>query len=214
MSSAATLGGDESLRLFLALRLPGDVLDALERWGDGELSQGRRVPREHLHVTLAFLGARPARELPVILDVLRSAVAARGPFPLEPSGYRETRSVGMVVLGDPTGGATRLARDLHDRLEQIGVYRRETRTWLPHITVLRFRDRPRLCPSPPAFEAFAPSDAAAFLSRLHPSGARYEVLGAVSLGSPTGQSHWAVPSGNPEMIGAQHGRQERRNARE
>ena len=74
-----------------------------------ERSGDRRVQRDHLHVTLAFLGARPARELPEILDALRSAAAAAAPFPLEPSGYRETRSVGMVVLRDPTGGAARLA---------------------------------------------------------------------------------------------------------
>ena len=187
MSSAATLDEHESLRLFLALRLPGDVLDALARWGDdqlvlGEHMQGRRVPPEHLHVTLAFLGARPARELPGILDALGAAVAASVPFLLEPTGYRETRSVGMVVLRDPTGEAARLAAGLHEHLEQIGVYRRESRKWLPHVTVLRFRDRPRLRPPPPAFGAFAPSDAAAFLSRLHPAGARYEVLGTVPLG--------------------------------
>ena len=32
MSSAASVGGDERLRLFLALRLPDDVLDEVERW--------------------------------------------------------------------------------------------------------------------------------------------------------------------------------------
>ena len=186
MSSTGRVGGDDALRLFLALRLPGKVLVALESWGETELPQGRRVPREHLHVTLAFLGARPASELPMIIDVLGSAAARSVPFELEPSGYRETSSVGMVVLRDPSGGAGRLAAELHDRLEQIGVYRREARTWLPHVTVLRFRDRPRLRPSPPVFGAFAPSDAAAFLSRLHPTGARYEVLDVVPLGGPVG----------------------------
>ena len=34
----------------------------------------------------------------------------------------------------------------------------------------------------PSFGRFAPSDAAAFLSRLHPSGARYEVLESTALG--------------------------------
>ncbi len=184
MSSIGRVDGDEALRLFLALRLPGDVLEALESWGENELLQGRRVPREHLHVTLAFLGARPARELPMIIDVLGRAAARSVPFELEPSGYRETRSVGMVVLRDPSGGAGQLAAELHDHLDHIGVYRREARKWVPHVTVLRFRDRPRLRPSPPAFGAFAPSDAAAFLSRLHPAGARYEVLDAIPLGDP------------------------------
>ena len=187
MSSTGRVGGDDALRLFIALRLPEDALEALESWAEKELSQekltqGRRVPHEHLHVTLAFLGARPASELPMIVDVLGRAAVRSVPFELEPSGYRETQSVGMVVLRDPSGGAGRLAAELHDHLEQIGVYRREARKWFPHVTVLRFRDRPRLRPPPPAFGAFAPSDIAAFLSRLHPAGARYEVLEVVPFG--------------------------------
>jgi 2'-5' RNA ligase len=95
--------------------------------------------------------------------------------------YRETRSVGMLVLDDPTGEAARMARALHTLLEELGCYRREARPWLPHVTVLRFRERPRLAPPLPEIGPFAPSEAAAFLSRLHPSGARYEVLERCSL---------------------------------
>jgi 2'-5' RNA ligase len=182
MSSTGRVEGDGVLRLFLALRLPDDILDELERWGETALSVGRRVPRAHLHATLAFLGGRPATELPGIVDSLRAAAAGSDAFMLRAQRYRETRSVGMVVLDDQSGGAGRLAADLHERLEERGVYRREARPWLPHVTVLRFRTRPRLSPQPPELGAFAPSDAAAFLSRLHPTGARYEVLESVPLG--------------------------------
>jgi 2'-5' RNA ligase len=88
----------------------------------------------------------------------------------------------MLVLDDPAGEATRLAEGLHGRLEELGVYEREKRPWLPHVTVLRFRERPKLAPPLPEIDPFAPSGAAAFLSRLHPSGARYEVLESCSLG--------------------------------
>jgi 2'-5' RNA ligase len=92
----------------------------------------------------------------------------------------------MIVLRDPSGDAGRLAAELHDRLEQLRVYRREARRWLPHVTVVRFRERPGLRPVAPVLDAFVPSDAAAFLSRLHPAGARYEVLAVVPLGHPGG----------------------------
>jgi 2'-5' RNA ligase len=141
---------------------------------------GRRL--EAFHVTLAFLGWQPRSGLDGILDVLRREAAATTGFTLEPVRYRETRSVGMLVLDDPSGEATRLAERLHADLEELGVYRREARPWLPHVTVLRFRERPRLSPPVPDVEPFAPSAAAAFLSRLHPSGARYEVLESCSLG--------------------------------
>jgi 2'-5' RNA ligase len=164
----------ERLRLFLALRLSADVLDAIERWQRAELPGNVRVlRREQLHVTLAFLGHRPAGELEPIVGVLRAAAAEAGEIRLVPARYRETRSVGMLVLEDEGGRAARLAGDVHERLEELGVYRREDRPWLPHLTVARWRERPRLRLEPPPVGTFVPSDAAAYLSRLHPGGAQY-----------------------------------------
>jgi 2'-5' RNA ligase len=182
MTSTGSVGGDDRLRLFLALQLPAATLDVLERWGEAHLRDGRLVPRSHLHVTLAFLGSRPATELGPIVDALRSAVSqTHGTVLLQPSRWRETRSVGMVVLDDRAAVAATLADRVHERLEALGVYRRESRPWLPHVTALRFRERPRLAPPLPETGTFVPSGAAAYLSRLHPSGARYEVLERVSL---------------------------------
>ena len=177
------MGGDDRVRLFCALRLPDGTLDRLAAWQARELPAGRLVPRGNLHVTLAFLGSRPRDELPAVAAELRAAAAAAvEPIALEPLRYRETRSVGMLVLDDADGRAAALARDLHERLERLGVYRPEAREWLPHLTVLRFRSRPRLRPSLPPLGRFTPSDAAAYLSRLSPSGAQYEVLQSFALG--------------------------------
>ena len=182
MTSAGSVGGDERLRLFLALELPPTTLDDLIVWGSANLSGGRLVARGHLHVTLAFLGSRPAVEVDAIVRVLRDAVAAGSePIVLEPTRWRETRSVGMLVLADQGGAATGLAHRCHAGLEALGVYRPEARPWLAHVTLLRFRERPRLEPPLPGTGTFVPSDAAAYLSRLHPTGARYEVLERVSL---------------------------------
>ncbi len=141
MTPAASVSGDERLRLFLALRLPDDVLDGIERWQRAQLTGVRVVRREHLHVTLAFLGHRPAGELESIVEALRDAAAGAGEIRLTPSRYRETRSVGMLVLEDDGGQATLLAGDVQERLERLGVYRREGRPWLPHLTVARWRER-------------------------------------------------------------------------
>lgn len=172
---------DGRLRLFLALRLPDDAVDALAAWQAREL-RGRIVPREHLHVTLAFLGSRPGGELPSILAALERAAGAAVPARLEVAGYRETRSVGMLTLRDETGAATSLAGRLHAELEGLGVYRREARPWLPHVTVLRFRERPRLRPPLPDLGPVVLSEACVYLSRLRPSGAQYDVLESVALG--------------------------------
>jgi len=182
MIGAASVAGDESLRLFLALRIPAATLEEIERWQHDELRNVRVVPREHLHVTLAFLGRRPSGELDSIVEVLFGAAAGAEEIRLTPVRYRETRSAGMLVLEDDSGRAAALADDVQQRLERLGVYRREERSWLPHLTVARWRKRPRLQPEPPSVGTFVPSDAAAYLSRLHPAGARYEVLESVALG--------------------------------
>jgi 2'-5' RNA ligase len=177
--------GDERLRLFLALRLPDGVLDAVAAWQAAQLPRDvRPVPRDHLHVTLAFLGSRPAVELGAIVDVLRGAAARAAPPRLRIDRYRETRSVAMLVLEDLDGAAGELAGDLHERLERLGVYRREDRPWLPHVTVARFRERRRLRLEPPRMrtDVLVPSDAAAYLSRLRPGGAEYVVLESIRLG--------------------------------
>lgn len=181
MNRPATVGGDERLRLFCALRLPDDVLDRLQAWQDEQLS-GRIVPRGNLHATLAFLGSRPATELPEITAALVEASRDAGEIVFSPRRYRETRSVGMLVFDDQSGEGRRLAERLYDGLERLGVYRREKRPWLPHVTVLRFRSPPKLDPVVPELGTFGPSDAAVYMSRLRPSGAQYEALETAALG--------------------------------
>ncbi len=179
MTLPATVEGDERIRLFLALELPDDVVAELVRWGKQHLGRGR--PVESFHVTLAFLGSQPRAALEPIVAALRRQVLSTEPFELEPVRYRETRSVGMLVLADSSGHATSLAEGVQRELEDLGVYVRERRRWLPHVTVVRFREQPRLAPPLPEIGPFAPSGAAALLSRLHPTGAQYEVLASCSL---------------------------------
>jgi len=177
---------DERLRLFLGLRLPEPTLDEVEAWQRDHLERMRAVPRAHLHVTLAFLGHRPADDLPGVIDALRAAAGAvRDELRLTPARYRETRSVAMLECEDEGGRAGLLAADLQERLEQLGVYRREARPWLPHLTVGRFRERPGLHPDLANMRTYVliPSEASAYLSRLRPSGAEYEVLATHALGA-------------------------------
>jgi 2'-5' RNA ligase len=167
------------------LRLPPETVEQLLGWQSEAFAgvQGvRQIPAEQLHVTLAFLGHRPVAELPAIVGELRAAAAAAVPARLELRGYRETRSVGMLGFDDEGGRAAALAVELQTRLEALGIYERERRRWLPHVTVLRFRERPQLRPALPELEPFVPSDAAAYLSRLRPGGAQYEVLESVPVG--------------------------------
>jgi RNA 2',3'-cyclic 3'-phosphodiesterase len=174
----------ERIRLFCALQLPVETRDGLAAWASAHIpeSAGRLVPADNLHVTLAFLGSQPADEVPAIARELGAASESAAPIELRPRRYRETRSVGMLVLHDAEGRATALARDLHARLEQLGVYEREKRPWLPHATVVRFRRPPRLRPRLPALGEVSPSEAAVYHSLLRRGGAQYVALETVRLG--------------------------------
>ena len=162
---------------------PTEASERLVAW-QRELPPGayRLVPPENLHVTLAFLGSRPAGDVAAIGDALRDAAAGARRPSLRVAGYRETRSVGMLTLDDEDGRAAMFAADLAERLEALGVYRRESRPWLAHVTVVRFRAQPGLAVTPPDLGKVTPSDACVFISVLRSDGAQYAVLKSVALG--------------------------------
>ena len=171
--SPGSVVGDDRLRLFCALKLPDDALATLAGWQAEHLREGdgRISPPEALHVTLAFLGSRPAGEVPVIAEALRAASAEAAPVELRPACYRETRNVGMLVCEDVGGAATALA-----------VYRREERAWLPHVTVLRFKKRAGLSPEVPNRCSIHVVRSALYRSTLGAGGARYDALETAALG--------------------------------
>ena len=99
--------------------------------------------------------------------------------------------VASQVLGFATREARRrptaesliaVSRAIGEGLERLGVYEREARRWLPHVTVLRFRSAPRLRPPLPDLGRVSPSEAALYHSVLRPAGAQYEILQSVPLG--------------------------------
>jgi 2'-5' RNA ligase len=161
----------------------------IEAWQGAHLPTegGRLVPAENLHVTLAFLGQRPAAEVPAIGEVLAAAAGAAEPAELRPVGFRQTRSrrgggVGMIVCDDVTGAAGALAAELAQRLEALGAYRREARAWLPHVTVLRSRSSKGASPPVANIRSITVVRAALYASALRPTGAQYDVLETVALG--------------------------------
>jgi 2'-5' RNA ligase len=181
----ASLEGRERPRLFVALPLPTDAVRPLAAWQSRELADAhavRVVPPENLHVTIAFLGGRPAADVDGILGAVRAAADGMRSPTLSPVRYRETRSVGMLVFADEERRAGALAERVFARLEHLGVYERERREWLPHVTVLRFRRPPRLAPTLPDLGALSPSEVALYHSVLRPGGAQYEIVESVALG--------------------------------
>jgi 2'-5' RNA ligase len=178
--------GRERLRLFCGLRLPEATVESLVAWQGRELAGAsgvRILPPDHLHITIAFLHSRPVAEVPGIVAVLHEAARDALPPELAASRYRETVRVGMIVLAEEEPRqAHRLAGRIMLGLEQLGVYEREKRDWLPHVTVARFREPPGLTPALPDLGVFSPSEVALYHSVLRPTGAQYAILDSVALG--------------------------------
>jgi 2'-5' RNA ligase len=181
------VAGDGRIRLFCAFQLPPASAAELVAWQHEHLpadarSGCRLVPPANLHVTLAFLGSRPAAEITAISRALVEVAGTGNEVRLRPVEYRETASVGMIVYEDVSGAGERLRADLAERLEAIGAYRREARPWLPHITVRRCRVREGLALPVANIRSISVVRAALYASALRPAGAQYDVLETVPLG--------------------------------
>jgi RNA 2',3'-cyclic 3'-phosphodiesterase len=184
--------GDERARLFVALELPDAARAALGEWRESALSDVpglRLVGLDDSHVTLCFLGSRPAREIDEI-------VAACGVLAGEPSVEsafgepvwlpRRRPRVLAVTLEDGAGALARLQATLSAALFAGGWYAPESRPFLAHVTVARVaRDARVSAPALPSAPAgsIRCSRVTLYQSRLSPAGADYEPLAVVELGS-------------------------------
>jgi 2'-5' RNA ligase len=183
------MSDERAWRLFVALALPDDVRAALADYGaaaDPEV--WRAVPEASLHLTLAFLGARPPSDADAIAPLLQAEAGSPAPrlslndaLLLPPRRAR----VLTVALDDADGTLAALQRRVAIALEALGVYTPERRPFRAHITVGRLRPHaPPPRDAPPAPEAaFTAVRLTLYRSLLHPKGARYEPLTSAMLAS-------------------------------
>lgn len=181
----------ERLRLFVALELPPQVREALLGWRErvaGRIAGLRPLEPGALHVTLCFLGWQPSSELEPIARAL--GVLERDPAPelvLGEARWLPPRRprVLAVEVEDPTGALRGMQAGLSEALSEGGWYQPETRPYLAHVTVARLAGGQRETAPPPPAAEFLGVGVTLYRSRLHRSGARYEPLVTVALGSST-----------------------------
>lgn len=190
----------ERLRLFVALDLPAEARAAIAEWGERALRGAggiRRVAPENLHVTLCFLGDRPAADVAGIAAVCRSAVVAGPGTAIALSlgevvwlGGRRPRVVAVTLVdagGEGKASLAGLQAAVAGGLVCGGYVAPERRPFRPHVTVGRVRgsaDRTRGADGEPAplgpLRFIAPS-MTLYRSRTSPDGARYEALATIEL---------------------------------
>lgn len=142
-------------RLFVALPLPEPVARAASELAVVLAAAGedvRAVAASNLHVTLAFLGNRPASDVEAIGDAVEAAAREHQRIPLHALRLAAFGGGGAIALRMGSSEEVRL-RALHGsvvaRLVRLGVYTADRRAWQPHVTVARRRGRQRGWRPPP-----------------------------------------------------------------
>lgn len=189
----------DSLRLFVAIELPGDVREALSRLQHELQRRGleklRWVRPEGIHLTLKFLGVTPEAKLPPIEGALRDAVKETGTHELALGklgtfGGSRPRVVWVDLTGDLDA-----VRDLQERIEvalNLLGFEREARDWSPHVTLARVRQEsvrevagvigPALTSVEAPRNVIPVREVSLMRSTLRPSGAIYERVAVFPLG--------------------------------
>lgn len=183
-------------RLFVALDLPDDLREGIVGWGSEALSDPalRPVAPESLHLTLAFLGSRPEKEIEEIAAAVRESAAPAPWVELRDPERRPPRGrARLFALPAISPGAEALQVGLEQRLVEAGFYEPEGRPFWPHVTVARVRPeargsrRPAVVSEPPGAlppELTEPRIAVRmtlYRSVLQSGGAQYVPLAQVEL---------------------------------
>jgi len=183
-------------RLFVALDLPEETREGLVAWGREALGDPalRPVAPESLHITLAFLGYRPEKEIEAIAAVVAESAAPAPWLELRDPEQRPPRGrARLYALPVVSPGAEALQAGLQQRLVEAGFYEPEKRPFWPHVTVARVRPeargsrRPAVVSEPPGrlperlTEARICRRMTLYRSELKPTGAQYVPLAQVEL---------------------------------
>ena len=163
-------------RLFYALWPDAATRTALLAW-QARL-QGKPVRAEKLHLTLAFLGQRPASELPALLDLLEQLPARAMPLLFDHAGHFAQQALAWAALAQPSPALLALRAACMQALAQQGLAPRfEHDRFTPHVTLARQAP-------PPASQDFAPiawqADELVLVESLKSSG-EYRILASRKL---------------------------------
>lgn len=183
-------------RLFVALDLPDPLREGIVAWGRQQLRDPalRVVRPESLHITLAFLGWLPEKEIGRLREIVtglhhRAVTVQLGDPAAKPSLHRAR----LFALPAASPDAVSLQAELEARLIGERLYKPEKRAFWPHVTVARVkparkgRRRSASVEKPPgklARELLSPVRCVRvtlYRSELKPSGAEYRPLAQVEL---------------------------------
>ena len=124
------------IRCFVAVDLPGEMLDAIGSLQSQIATEGLRLVRPELvHVTIKFLGDVPETKVGRVKEALSKVVMAPFPAHVAGMGTFPGRDVRVVWLG-LEGDFDELYEKVESALGPVG-FQREARGFSPHVTLGR-----------------------------------------------------------------------------
>lgn len=168
---------EPATRLFFALWPDADTARAIWQVAGALVPKGigRRLPPEHLHITLAFLGSlKPEQQA----CMTQAADAISGePFTLQLDQPGHFPRPQVVWLGAQTvpEALIKLQLLLVERLTEYCAYQPEQRAFLPHLTLWRKVKRVEIPQNMPPI-AWNVQRFVLAASQTLPSGAHYSIL--------------------------------------
>ena len=186
----------ETIRSFIAVELPDDVLFTVSRVQGHLKSYGFRtkwVRPANIHLTLKFLGDIDSGTIDEIASAMVSAAEGCAPISLAARGIGVFPNIKRprVLWAGLTGEVNlliELQRKLDDWLSDIG-FAKERRSFKGHLTLGRFKARVNSTELMRALKEFEDFETQSFMARelilfkseLRPSGAVYSKLAGISL---------------------------------
>ena len=103
---------------------------------------GRRIGRDNIHATLAFLGERPEAELPSLLGAAAGVRASAFDLSLDETGYWKHNRIAWAGASAPPAQLAELAASLRQGLSGAGIAS-DPKPFVLHVTLLRDASPPR-----------------------------------------------------------------------
>jgi RNA 2',3'-cyclic 3'-phosphodiesterase len=197
----------ETTRTFIAIPIPDPVGPQLVRWQQAlapEIPGCRWVESQPLHITLAFLGDVPNRDLNELCLSVAAAAEPFGRFELKVEGLGAFPSPGRPrvvwagIMADDLGPLAALREAVVRAATQVG-YRPDDPRFHPHVTLGRMKsERGRPCDLTELVRreqtrsagSFPVIEVVTYASTLQPRGATYAPLNRARLkGKKSEASH-------------------------
>lgn len=159
-------------RLFFALWPDDATRDALTSL-QMRIS-GRRMRRENLHLTLAFLGEQAEAAVGTLTGILNDLPGTGLPLELDRLGYFPRQRIVWAGTHHAPDALLALHRQLAAALQQAGIHFDADRSFMPHVTLARNAEQPEDVPFAPI--SWKADRIVLAESTICPEGAFYEVL--------------------------------------